>query len=157
MFFRLLAVVAVIVFSCLYCGDKNGPDTPPPAGPTELEGVWTGRSLDIDNPPYPILTYTFVNNTIVVKRDTCPRICDTCTCPVELYRGTFVVDTNISPKTIDIHITQSSVSAWVNDTLYAIYFKSMNNVNISANEPGSARPVSTNPPSVDQPAIYLGQ
>jgi hypothetical protein len=138
MFLRLLAVVAVVVFSGLYCGDKSGPDTPTPAGPTELEGVWTGYS-DADNLPYPRLTYSFSKNAVIVTRDTCR--CDTCiSCAVELYRGTFVVDTNVTPKTIDIHITQSSVSAWVNDTLYAVYSKSSNIVTLSANEPGTSRP-----------------
>jgi hypothetical protein len=151
MFFRLLAVMAVVVFSGLYCGDKSGPDSPPPAGPTELEGVWTGYS-DADTPPYPVLTYSFSKNVIIVSRDTGIRICDTCKCPVELYRGTFVVDTSASPKTIDIHITQSSVPAWVNENLYAVYFISMNIANLSANEPGTSRPLNLDPPV---PVIHL--
>jgi hypothetical protein len=154
MFLRIVAAFLCVASAGLFCGDKNNPVILP-AGPTELEGVWTGYS-DADNAPYPHLTYTFVNNTIVVQRDTCSNQ-NLSPCNLELFRGTFVVDTSASPKTIDIHITRSSVPAWVNKTLYANYYKSMNNVNISANEPGSARPVSTNPPSVDQPVIHLGQ
>jgi hypothetical protein len=154
MFLRIAATFLCVASAGLFCGEKNNPVTVP-AGPTELEGVWTGYS-DADNAPLPRLTYTFVNNTVVVQRDTCTSQ-GFAPCDVELYRGTFVADTSASPKTIDIHITQSSVPAWVGTTLYAIYFKFANNVNMSANASGSARPVSASPPTVDPPIIHLGQ
>jgi hypothetical protein len=154
MFLRMVTTFLCVASAGLFCGDKN-PVTPPPAGPTELEGVWTGYS-DTDSAPLPRLTYTFVNNTVVVKRDTCTNL-GLSPCDVELFRGTFVVDTSASPKTIDIHITHSSVPAWVNKTIAAVYYKSMNNVNMSANAPGSSRPVSASPPTVDPPVIHLGQ
>jgi hypothetical protein len=154
MSFRHIAALSIIVSVCLFCGEKKNPVSPP-AGPTELEGVWTGYS-DVDNPPYPLLTYSFANNTVIVTRDTCGNQ-GLSPCAVELYRGTFVVDTSVSPKTIDIHLTQSSVAAWANKTLLAVYYKFANNVNLSANEPGTPRPVSQTPPIVDPPVIHLGQ
>jgi hypothetical protein len=154
MFFRIVTAFLCVASAGLFCGEKNNPVTVP-AGPTELEGVWTGYS-DADNAPYPRLTYTFSNNNLAVTRDTCTNQ-GFAPCDMELFRGTFVVDTSASPKTIDIHITQSSVSAWVNQTIAAVYYKSMNNVNMSANAPGSARPVSASPPTVDPPVIHLGQ
>jgi uncharacterized protein (TIGR03067 family) len=153
---RYFTVLMIVASACMFCGEKNNPVSPPtPAGPTELEGVWSGYS-DLDNPPYPVFTYTFAKNTIVVTRDTCtPQ--GSSACAIERYRGTFVLDTSASPKKIDIRITQSTVSSWVNKTIAAVYYKAANNVNLSANEPGTPRPTATNPPSIDAPLVHLGQ
>jgi hypothetical protein len=141
MIFRsLLAFSAIAVFFCIGCHNSN-PASPPVAGPTELEGVWSGTSDADTIVPKPTLTYSFANNKIVVTRDTCsPK--DLPPCNVESFRGTFVLDTNASPRTIDIHISQSAFAQYQNKTILAVYNKSVNVLTISANGPGTSRPTS---------------
>jgi uncharacterized protein (TIGR03067 family) len=135
----LITVIGLIVYSG--CQKKN-PASPVTAGPTELEGVWNGYS-DADtadpNIPKSALTYSFTNNNVVVTRDSCSKQ-DLPSCLIEFFRGTFSVDTNSTPKTLDIHITQSSRAQYRGATIFSIYYKNMNTLTISANGPGSPRP-----------------
>lgn len=142
-------VTVIVLMGC----QNNNPATPPAAGPTELEGIWTGYSdADTNNPdiPKPNLAYSFTNNNIVVSSDSCSKM-DLPVCVVELYRGTFSVDTSASPKTLDIHITQSGFAKYQNKTIYAVYTKNANILAISANGPGTSRPLAIN----DQMSIHL--
>jgi hypothetical protein len=134
---NMLAVAVLGLF--MGCEKDHTPVDPPVAVPTELEGTeWTGRSADLTT----FWAYDFVKNTIVIKRDVASitDVTDT------LYAGTFVLDTAVRPKKIDISITKSSEASAVGRKILTYYkYEAIdgfpdNTMLIMYNAPGAARP-----------------
>ena len=117
---------AVFLGLVLSCKDSN-PVSHTSEVPTQLEGTWSGVNRNgIDQM---VWTYIMKNDSITIKADSLMR-----------YRGTFCVDTAASPATIDIAITQSSITAYAGKKILGLYVLAGKVLNITANDPGTARP-----------------
>lgn len=134
----LLIGVLFLCFAIFSCKDNN-PAKPPVAGPTELEGAWSGKNVDgIDQR---LWFYVFRANTIVIDSIT---FSDT----VEADSGTFTLDTMTFPKSINILVLFSPNSPDAGKTILARYNLSGGNVlHITANAAGTPRPDSVAPPA----------
>jgi uncharacterized protein (TIGR03067 family)/uncharacterized repeat protein (TIGR02543 family) len=110
-----------------------------PKLPSELEGTWDGMNDNgIDQTQW---TYTMALDSISIDADA-----------QEKYRGTFTLDTTVSPRHIDIAISESSTASSVGKKISALYRLSGNIMKITANDPGSSRPETLDSPT---PAITL--
>ena len=122
-----VGLLAVVGFACLVitaCNDSN-PSKPPVAGPTELEGTWSGTNTDgIDQTAW---VFVFSTNTVSIKTI---NLIDT----TETIGGTFSLDTTASPKSISIHVLRSPGSTQrVGKTILGSYVLSANVLTITAN------------------------
>ena len=133
--FTGLFIAFLILFAAFFsCKSNSNPINPPIPVTTQLEGTWAGKNTDgIDPTNY---TYKIHLDSIIDSAD-----------GVEKYRGTFTLDTAISPTQINIIITKSDSASWLGKTILALYTLSGNVLLITNNNPGSERPLSIDPPT----------
>ena len=66
--------------------------------------------------------------------------------PQEWYKGTFVLDEQTQPKTIDVHIRECGLSKYLDKVAKAIYSIEQNTFTLAGSEPGSqTRPAAFGP------------
>ncbi|MBN1128515.1 MAG: hypothetical protein JXA71_05990 [Chitinispirillaceae bacterium] len=129
--FRRAAIISLTAgtMGLLSVCQKQNPVAPVNPVPTELEGSWSGMNKDGLDPTF--WTYTMKLDSIVIDGDGLMR-----------YRGSFTLDTTVSPRWITITVMEAADRAEKGKTIPALYQLSGNILEITANAPGSYRPAS---------------
>lgn len=126
----LISLLAFIVSIPLF----TGCDDPSSSSPidTELEGTWIGTEVNGGPDEW---SFIFTGKTAQ------------CSCStVEWYKGTIATNTSVTPKHLNIQITQCSVSQFVGLVTLAIYKISGDTLTFAGNAPGvQERPDSFDP------------
>jgi uncharacterized protein (TIGR03067 family) len=124
----IITVAVALGMMVISCKSSNPASAPVPVK-TELEGTWEGMNMDgIDQTQW---TYIMALTTIIIQADA-----------VEKYHGTFTLDTVPSPRHIDIIVTSGATASDAGKTIPGLYNLSGNILQMTANVPGSQRPMS---------------
>jgi uncharacterized protein (TIGR03067 family) len=141
-----LSCFSLVCFSGVLLRCDNGSPTGPGAGPTELEGTWTGRAV-WDTATY---TITFAQNNFSFKSSALPATTDA-------YSGTFTNNPGANPKQMDSYIAQCSLKPqYVGKTSLCIYKISNDTLTYAGNEPGNTqRPISFAPDTSGTTVVFI--
>jgi len=116
-----LVAIAIILFGfgCSASKDSSGASQK-----SEIEGVWIGS---IVNQRGPVATFVLTDSEFEVSSGS-----------KQLYKGTMILRTDVSPKQADMIVTESANARYVGKKTLAIYElrSAGDSVVIAANEPG---------------------
>ena len=136
-----LVAIAIILFGfgCSASKDSSGASQK-----SEIEGVWIGS---IVNQRGPVATFVLTDSEFEVSSG-----------GKQLYKGTIILRTDVSPKQADMIVTESANARYVGKKTLAIYElrSAGDSVVIAANEPGVAvRPTSFEVEPGSRTAIFI--
>ena len=135
----LISTLALALLLFLSCSDDKG--TEPNENLTELEGTWIGYELDGEPGDW---TFSFSGNEGSVHNHNYE----------ESYSGTFTINSQTSPKQIDLTIEECSYSPFIGETSLGIYEIEDNTLTFAGCEPGeNVRPTTFS--TEGNPRVYI--